>query len=253
MSGGPTPAPTGGRSFGAAAATYDAARPPYPRRAVEWALGTAPLRVLDLGAGTGLLTRTLVAAGHEVLAVEPDERMAAVLTSALPQARFEAGTAERLPLPDGTVDAVVCGQAFHWFDPSHALPEIHRVLRPGGVLAPMWNLRDERVDWVRELTRAIGPDRAHVRTDPGGSWPYGPVAPWFADPVATVVEHEVTTSPEGLVDLFRSRSYYLDAGPDERLQLEEALRTLVRTHPRLAGRTTFPLPYRTVVFRLGRT
>jgi SAM-dependent methyltransferase len=145
------------RAFGRVADSYDRGRPGYPREAVEWLLGPGgPRSVLELGAGTGKLTRTLVELGHDVHATDPDERMLDVLRRHLPDVRTSVGTAERIPAPDLTYDVVVAGQAFHWFDPEQALPEISRVLTPGGVLALVWNQRDESIPWVRKLGRLIG-------------------------------------------------------------------------------------------------
>src|SRR5689334_20923777 len=106
-------------SFGAAAAEYDAARPTYPAEAVRWTLPDDAHRVLDLGAGTGKLTRVVLDLGLEAVAVEPDDAMRALIP-----AESHAGTAEEIPLPDASVDAIVVGQAFHWFDPARALPEM---------------------------------------------------------------------------------------------------------------------------------
>ena len=150
-------------SFGAAAAAYAEHRPDYARAAVRWALELAPgLRVLDLGAGTGKLTGTLVSLGAEVIAVEPDPAMLSELRGALPTVRALRGSAEAVPVPDASVDAVLAGNAMHWFDMDVAGPEIARVLVPGGILAGLWNVIDNRVDWVAGLERisrsaAIGP------------------------------------------------------------------------------------------------
>ncbi|HZE32997.1 MAG TPA: class I SAM-dependent methyltransferase [Actinoallomurus sp.] len=142
-------------SFGGQAAAYAAERPGYPDAAIRWALepvsARTPLRVLDLAAGTGKLTQGLLRTGAEVVAVEPDQAMLAELHRLLPGVRALAGTAERIPLDDESVDAVVVGQAIHWFDPERAFPEIARVLAPGGVLAGLWNHEDDRVPWVRGL------------------------------------------------------------------------------------------------------
>jgi SAM-dependent methyltransferase len=146
-----------GSSFGAAAAAYAEHRPDYAQDAVRWALEPAPgPRVLDLGAGTGKLTATLVALGTEVIAVEPDPAMLTELHRALPTVRALAGSAEAVPLPDASVDAVLAGHALHWFDMDVAGPEIARVLAPGGMLAGLWNVVDNRVDWVAGLERVSG-------------------------------------------------------------------------------------------------
>jgi ubiquinone/menaquinone biosynthesis C-methylase UbiE len=138
--------PTAAAGFSAAAEVYERARPGYPDEAVAWVaerLGIGPGRdVLDLAAGTGKLTRQLVPLGARVVAVEPIDAMRAELERAVPGVEALAGTAEAIPLFDESVDAVTCAQAFHWFRPEEAVPEIRRVLRPGGGLALLWNGRD---------------------------------------------------------------------------------------------------------------
>ena len=147
-----------GSSFGAAATAYAEHRPDYAQAAVHWALERAPgSRVLDLGAGTGKLTATLVSLGAEVIAVEPDPAMLAELRRALPTVRALPGSAETVPLPDASVDAVLAGNAMHWFDMNVAGPELARVLEPDGILAGLWNVFDNRVDWVAALERISGP------------------------------------------------------------------------------------------------
>ena len=144
-------------SFGAAAAAYAEHRPDYARAAVRWALERAPgPRVLDLGAGTGKLTAVMAALGADVIAVEPDPAMLAELRRALPDVRALPGRAEAIPLPDASVDAVLVGHALHWFDMAVAGPEIARVLVPGGILAGLWNVFDDRFDWVAGLERVSG-------------------------------------------------------------------------------------------------
>ncbi|WBQ04958.1 class I SAM-dependent methyltransferase [Kribbella sp. CA-293567] len=145
-------------SFGAVAAAYDAGRPTFPADALTWILGPGRLQILDLGAGTGKLTQVAAALGHDVVAVDPSEEMLAVCRK-LSGVDTMVGAAESIPLAHASVDAVIVGQAFHWFDHSRALPEIARVLRPHGVLGLLWNSYDTVVPWVRRLHRTmIGED-----------------------------------------------------------------------------------------------
>jgi ubiquinone/menaquinone biosynthesis C-methylase UbiE len=157
-----------------APAAYELGRPGYPQEAVAMLAERLDLRpgtvVLDLAAGTGKLTRALAATGADVVAVEPVAEMRAALTDSLPAVQALAGAAEDIPLGDGSVDAVAVGQAFHWFRGDEALAEIHRVLRPGGRLALLWNLRDEAVPWVAGLTRIMEPYRGDAPRAASGAW-----------------------------------------------------------------------------------
>lgn len=142
------------QAFGAVAAAYEAGRPTFPADALTWILGPGRLQILDLGAGTGKLTGVAAALGHDVIAIDPSEEMLS-LCRRVRGVDTMLGTAESIPLAHGSVDAVLVGQAFHWFDHARALPEIARVLRPNGVLGLLWNHFDTVVPWVRRLHRAI--------------------------------------------------------------------------------------------------
>ncbi|WP_158299875.1 class I SAM-dependent methyltransferase [Glycomyces paridis] len=237
------------RSFGQAADLYDAARPTYPAEALAWLAGDAPKDVVDIGAGTGLLTRGLIAAGHRVTAVEPDPQMLAKLTAATTGlvAGLE-GTAEALPLPDASADVLTAGQAFHWFDRPKALPELRRVLRPGGVLAPIWNLRDADTPWVTAVWASIdasqGERDAVAATDPGY---FGDL---FAEPEHRVFRHERAIDRAGVLRLVHSRSYYLTADDALRRRIDRDVTDVLDHHPDLAGKETFTLPYNTHAFRV---
>jgi len=145
------------RSYGPVADAYDRARPSYPEEAVSWMTGAGRSVVLELGAGTGKLTEVLHGTGHDVLATDPLPEMLARLRNRVP-VRHVVAAAEHIPLPSRSVDLVVCGQSFHWFDHDLALPEIARVLRPGGILALVWNTYDESIPWVRRLKQLISPE-----------------------------------------------------------------------------------------------
>jgi SAM-dependent methyltransferase len=152
----PSPRPLPALSFGSVADAYERARPTYPREAAAWLAGPDHPQILELGAGTGKLTEQLVALGHRVLATDPLDAMLRHLVARLPDTPVAVAAAERIPVRARSVDTVVSAQAFHWFDTDRALPEIARVLRPGGHLALVWNLRDERIPWVRRLGELIG-------------------------------------------------------------------------------------------------
>jgi SAM-dependent methyltransferase len=233
-------------SFGVAAVDYDRYRPSYPPDALRWALGSDPLHVVDLGAGTGLLTRVLTGLGHQVIPVEPDAAMRAQLSASGDLAEPRVGSAEAIPLRDGSVDAVVAGQAYHWFDRERAHPEIARVLGPSGVFAPVWNIRDDAVPWVAALTRIVnavgGGDAQHE------GWIDNPdFGPLFDQPEREIFRHVVPMTADSLVAMMRTRSYFLTAPPKLQAEVEAALRGLTADLP-----DTFDLPYRTIVYRARR-
>jgi len=236
-----------------AAVVYDRSRPAYAPAGLDFALlplaGLTSPRVLDLAAGTGQVTRLLLARGLDVVAVEPAPGMRKVLEHNTRAARVLAGTAEEIPLPDGSVHLVTVGQAFHWFDLERALPELARVLRPGGTLALLYNSRDDSVAWVRALSDLVGdPERAdHVSTTPELD-PYELDPPFEFDGVLeTPFEQELDTAT--LVDLVASRSYVITLPPRQRATLLDRVAELARTHPQLVGRQHFSMPYVTQVQR----
>ena len=142
--------------FGSVVDAYERGRPGYPMEAARWLTGDEPLSVLELGAGTGKLTRELVALGHDVHATDPDPAMLDILSRNYVVTRISQTTAEEIPVPDSTFDIVIAAQSYHWFDHEQALPEIARVLKRGGSLSLVWNTRDERIPWVKRLGRVIG-------------------------------------------------------------------------------------------------
>lgn len=237
-------------SFGRVADLYERARPGYPEAAVEWLLQGCSGRVVDLGAGTGKLTRQLVARAGSVVAVEPDAAMRDRLAVAVPAAEVLAGAAEDIPVADGSADAVLVAQAFHWFDTERALPEIARALRPGGVLGIVWNLRDDAVDWVEQLSEVLydGADSTRALKDEPGPEP----GELFEPIVRRDFRHAAPMELEQLLDLVRTRSYFIAHDPGAQAGILEKVRSLVATHPDLAGRETFEMPYVTIAYRALR-
>jgi SAM-dependent methyltransferase len=237
-------------SFDAVAAEYAVRRPGYPADAAAFlAGGERPRRVLDVGAGTGLLTEPLLAAGHEVVAVDPSAAMLAQLTPRLPSVTTAVGTAEELPLPDADVDVVVAGQAAHWFDPRATARELRRVLRPGGTIGFVWNLRDERVPWIAALTELLGAEARDHQDD------RGVVAAFAAELAAEVTPYVSGTAqhltPEGVVGRVATSSYASLLAPADREAYLGRIRHLLATHPDTRGQERLELSYVTRAWRLA--
>jgi SAM-dependent methyltransferase len=204
--------PTAQDGYTRAAAAYERGRPDYPAAAVGWLaprLHLAPGRLLvDLGAGTGKLTRQLVPFGARVVAVEPVEEMARRLRQAVAGVEVLVATAASTGLPSGTVDAASAGQSFHWFADRESIREIHRILRPRGRLGLVWNRRDPRSELWREITELIQPYRDDTPDHQSRAWRrqleesalFGPLE-------SRAFPHEQLVSPEQLVDRVLSNSY----------------------------------------------
>jgi SAM-dependent methyltransferase len=244
-----------GLSFGAAAVAYAEHRPDYATAAVSWALEPAPgRRVLDLGAGTGKLTATLVALGLDVVAVEPDAAMLTELRQALPAVRALPGSAEAIPLPDGSVDAVLAGNAMHWFDMDTAGPEIARVLAPGGVLAGLWNLMDDRVDWVAGLAEVGGPEAIGSRDTPA-AWRVTiadlHLSAHFSPGEQAEFANGQQRTADSLVETFGTKAGILVMPPDERTRRLATMRDYLANRPETAD-GEFTLPMVTGVLRTQR-
>jgi SAM-dependent methyltransferase len=245
------------RGFGRAAEAYERSRPDYPKEAVDRLVQELEISpdcsVLDLGAGTGKLTRMLVPTGAHLTALEPIESMRAAMARSVPGVDVVAGTAEAIPADDGSFDAVVCAQAFHWFDGERALAEIRRVLRPHGRLALLWNLRDESVGWVRRMTEIIDRHLADTPSERTGEWRRAFSA---TDLFGTLHQlrfpHRQELDLEGLVERVESISYVAVLSEEERGRVLDEMRELARSDPDLAGRDRFDLPYVTDLFWCAR-
>jgi SAM-dependent methyltransferase len=234
------------RAFGLVAEEYERGRPGYPATAIDWLLGSEPLDVVDLGAGTGKLTAALVAAGHQVIAVEPLKEMRAILAERVPQARAVDATAESTGLSADSADAVVAGAAFHWFDRPRALAEIVRILRTPGTLGLLGNGFDAPAGWVHALREIVG----RPRLGRAGHWPdESELRQWFAEADERQFEHDDWVDRDRLVDLAVSRSSVATLAPDERQALLHRVAGLWDTEPELQGRESVTLPYLTRVRR----
>jgi SAM-dependent methyltransferase len=232
------------RGFELAADAYERGRPDYPAGAIVWLVERLGLRagrtVVDLAAGTGKLTRLLVPSGAEVIAVEPIAEMRAKIE----RARALEGTAEAIPLPDASADAVTVAQAFHWFRADEALAEIHRVLRPGGGLALVWNVRDESDPIHAAVSDILAPLERETPRRHRHPWCEMLDASGLFSPCEReTFEHEQLVDEEGLVERFTSVSFVAAAPPAECAEVERQLRALARE----AG-TPVRLPYRTELY-----
>lgn len=232
-------------AFAEVAGAYERGRPGYPEEAVRWLAGSEPRDVVDLGAGTGKLTRALVELGHRVTAIEPLPEMLELLPAAAPGAGAILGSAEIIPLPDAFADVVTCAQAFHWFDHAVALPEIARVLRPGGRLALVWNTRDDAEPWVARLSAIIGSESVGVEDG------YPPIdeSGLFGPVETSVFRFDQLLDRETLLELVLSRSYCAKLPPAER---EPILEAVGRLYDEEAGPDGLRLPYLSECFRAPR-
>ena len=246
------------RGYQSAVERYERGRPSYPDDALSFIvqeLGAAQGRtVVELGAGTGKFTELIAFTGASIVAVEPVPAMREALERNCPTVTVLDGTAEAIPADEASADAVVVAQAFHWFDGRRALPEIHRVLREGGRLGLIWNVRDEASDWSEKLTAIFDhlapPDAPRYKT---GAWRtafemtdlFGPLRHWVAYHV-----HRVTR--EAFIDRVMSVSYVASASAEDREHVLADVDELLATDPDLAGKDELVMPYRTDVYICDR-
>lgn len=229
-------------SFGRAVDAYDSARPSYPAEAVSWLVPAGATRVVDLGAGTGKFTSLLVDARRSVIAVEPSPAMLARLHETLPTVDARAGSAEAIPVEDGWADALTCAQAWHWVDPEKGLPEVARVLRPGGMFSLVWNSLDGAVPWAVELGSAAG---GRV----GGGFEKLTDAGELFGPVETAVFAWVyELDRAGIHSLVASWSQYITASPAARALMLARVDGVLDAR----GGDRFALPYKAHCFRTRR-
>jgi SAM-dependent methyltransferase len=225
-------------AFGSQAATYARYRPDYPVALLHWGLAgvrnAEDLRVLDLAAGTGKLTGGLVALGVDVVAVEPDPAMLAELIELFPQVTALPGSAENIPLPDASVHAVFVGQALHWFDLDRALPEIGRVLRPGGCLVAAWNTHDGQVPWVATMAEMAGTESWQGKQPDPLVDEFGVALAPFGTVEMRLFPHQMPRTVESQVQSISTYSRLLTSPPDERAERLAEIRRFLRTNPATA-------------------
>lgn len=235
------------------AAAYERSRPEYPaaafallRHQFDLERGTT---VIDLAAGTGKFTRGLIGTGAAIVAVEPTAGMRRMFRRAVPSLPILDGRAEAMPIPDGFADAVTVAQAFHWFHAPRALQEIHRVLRPGGGLALVWNERDESVDWMRELSELLQPLRHRAPGYRGADWRTAFANRRLFTPLRhRRFRHFQRLDVAGAVDRVQSVSFVAIAPRPVQVRIARSVRSLLRQHPETRGRSVIDFPYRTDVY-----
>jgi len=249
--------PAAREGFSQGAAAYAGGRPDYPAALLYWLRTVLLLSrnsvAADLGAGTGKFTRLLMQTGAEIVAVEPVDAMRARLIRGVPGIRAVAGTADATTLNSGSVNAVTCAQAFHWFATRKALEEIHRVLAPQGRLGLVWNVRDESCDWVAALTALIAPYEADTPRFHSGTWLRAFTGEFFSPLELTLVPHQhVGTPQQVIIDRTLSVSFIAALPATEQAVVTQKMHELIDTHPQLKGRSEVTFPYRTHAYHCIR-
>ena len=238
------------QGFSSAADSYSHGRPDYPQQLLPWlrlTLGLGPgSSAVDLGAGTGKFTPLLLATGASVVAVEPVEAMRAQLLRYIPTVTALAASAQSLPLADASVDVVLCAQAFHWFASAAALREIGRVLKPGGRLGLVWNVRDESVDWVAAITRIVTPYEGDTPRFHTGEWRRLFPSKLFSQLDETVLSyHHRGSAQQVIVERVLSVSFIAALPEADRKHVARSLDALIASHAELRDTALIEFPYQT--------
>ena len=237
---------TASEGFAAGAGAYGRARPTYPPEAIDVLVRGLPenARVLDLGAGTGKFTAMLIGRVGEIVALEPVAEMRAQLWHDLPMVHVAAGAAEAIPFDDGTFDAAYAAQAFHWFDGSLALPEIHRVLKPGGKLGLMWNMRDRSTRWVDRMSAFVDTYGDAIRRHETEQWKHAFArANGFSRLEEEAFPNVQDVTVEQVLDRVASTSFIATLPDAERERIQDRVRDLLGSDPETKGRDHFGFPH----------
>ena len=240
-------------TFGAHADAYERARPEWPEQAARWLVPETAQLVVELGAGTGKLTRAVAALGVRAVAVEPDLRMLALLRGV--GLEGVEGSAEAIPFDGGVADAVVAGSSLHWFELALALPEIHRVLRPGGRFAFGWNHRDDRHPAIARMGEAVYAAQARLRTPRWRTrdWPADLIASGlFRDVEHALFEHVLELPREALDDHLMSYSGVAALPDEERERVLAAVADILDSDASVSGGGTLRLPFVVAAYRATR-
>jgi ubiquinone/menaquinone biosynthesis C-methylase UbiE len=243
--------------FTAGVANYVSGRPEYPEEIEKWLIHDLALSsgktVVDLGAGTGKFSPRLLATGAKVIAVEPLSSMSDELGGRYPEVEVKQGFAEDLPLESASVDAIVCAQSFHWFATQEALHEIRRVLKPAGTLGLVWNVRDDRVEWVAALSGVMEPYEGDTPRFHSQEWRKLFPAEGFGPLRETEFSNQQTGSPEQvIIERVLSVSFIAALASKEREDVIARLRQLISASPQLSGKAEVCFPYRTYAFSCCR-
>lgn len=241
------------KGYHAGAQDYVAGRPGYPPEATEWlcnVLAAAPgKRIVEIGAGTGKFIPTLQESGGTIIAVEPITEMRELLVRSFPDVTAVAGSADAIPLPDASVDVVVCAQAFHWFATVEAVAEMRRVLVPGATLGLIWNGRDESVPWVAALSRITDRREGDTPRYRTGAWRKAFPAPGFEFiGERHVRNYHIGSAEQVVLKRTMSVSFIADLPAIERHAVEREVRDLIDVTPELAGGREVAFPYETSMF-----
>jgi len=243
--------------FADGADIYASSRPAYPGEALDWlrdrmGIGAAS-RVVEVGAGTGLFTRLILETGARVLAVDPVAEMLAHLAATVPGVATAIATAETLPVAAESVDAVICATAFHWFATSPVLAEFHRVLRPGGTLGLIWNVRDTEVPWVRRLSEITDRYQDDAPRQKSQAWRDIFPAPGFSPLHETAMRYDhAGTAEEVIIGRTLSTSFIAALPDDRRATLVDEIRAMIAATPELTGKHKVHFPYVTRAYDCHR-